>query len=117
MSLEYVRKHRQILSSDVLGRELFLDDLPDLDDSSLERLIAETEVTVKCLNEDHDMLAPNDEARIHVRHKRNVWKTYRQAAMLEKRLRGVDATERFYELVAERIGVGEAKALMAKARG
>jgi hypothetical protein len=117
MSIEYVRKHRQTLASDVLQRELFLDDLPELDDGSLDRLIAETEVTVKCLNEDHDMLGADDPGRVHVRHKRNVWKTYRQAAMIEKRMRGVDANERFYELVAERIGKGATEELMALARG
>ena len=117
MSTDYVRKHHQILSSDVLKRDLFLDDLAYLDNSSLDRLIAETDITVKCLNEDHSMLAPDDEGRVHVRHKRNVWKTYRQAALIEQRLRGIDANGRFYKLVAERIGAGEAKALMAQARG
>jgi hypothetical protein len=117
MSIDYVRRHRQILSSDVLKRDLFLDDLPDLDDGSLDRLIAETEVTVKCLQEDHDALRPEDEGRVHVRHKRNVWKTYRQAALIEKRMRGVDANERFYELVADRIGKSAAQELMTMAKG
>ena len=117
MSIEYVRRHRQPLSSDVLSRELFIDDLPDLTDSELDRLIAETEVIAKGLQEDHDFLAPEDPSRVHVRHKRNVWKTYKQAALIEKKMRGVDATEKFYELVAERIGAGEAKALMAQAKG
>jgi hypothetical protein len=93
MSIDYVRRNHQVLTSNVLARDIFVDDLPDLDDSSLDRLIAEAEVTVKCLNEDHDMLPADDEARIHVRHKRNVWKTYRQQALIEKRMRNIDADE------------------------
>ena len=117
MSLDYVRRTRQLLRSDVLGREIFVDELPDLSDGELNRLIAETEVTAKCLQEDHDTLEEGDINRIHVRHKRNVWKTYKQAALIEQRLRKIDAGERFFELVADRIGREQANALMESARG
>lgn len=117
MSLDYVRRTRQVLKSDVLARDIFVDEIPDLNDSDLNRLIAEAEVTVKCLQEDHDSIEDGDIGRVHVRHKRNVWKAYRQAALIEKRLRGIDANERFFDLVAERIGVNEAKALMTIAKG
>jgi hypothetical protein len=117
MSLEYVRRNNLVLASEVLARGVFVDELPDLTDSDLNRLIAECEVTTKCLQEDHDSLAESDENRIHVRHKRNIWKTYRQACLIEKQLRGVAAEEKFYILVAERLGSDEAKRLMELARG
>ena len=93
MSINYVRKNHLLLTSDVLKRDIFVDDLPDLDDSSLNRLIVECDVTAKDLQEDHDMLPPDDEARVHVRHKRNIFRAYRHAALIEKRLRSVDADE------------------------
>jgi hypothetical protein len=117
MSLDYVRRNRQLLKSEVLARDIFVDELGDLSDYDLNRLIAEAEVTVKCLQEDHDALEANDENRIHVRHKRNVWKTYKQAALIEQRLRGIDTGERFYSLVVERLGIDEARELLAKAKG
>jgi hypothetical protein len=117
MSLDYVRKNRLLLKSEVLSREVFVDELGDLSDYDLNRLVAEAEVTVKCLQEDHDTLEEGDINRIHVRHKRNVWKTYKQAALIEQRLRGIDANERFYSLVVERIGIDEARALKALAKG
>jgi hypothetical protein len=117
MSLDYVRRNRQILASEVLQRDIFVDELGDLTDGDLNRLVAEAEITVKCLQEDHDALSDGDINRVHVRHKRNVWKTYRQAALIEQRLRGIDNAEKFYSLVAERIGIEEAKALMNAAKG
>jgi hypothetical protein len=117
MSLEYVRRNNLVLGSEVLGRGVFVDELPDLSDSDLNRLVAECEVTAKCLQEDHDALPESDENRIHVRHKRNIWKTYRQACLIEKRLRGVAVEEKFYILVAERLGYDEAKRLMELAKG
>jgi len=117
MSLDYVRKNRQLLKSEVLSREVFVDELGDLSDYDLNRLVAEAEVTVKCLQEDHDALSDDDISRIHVRHKRNIWKTYKQAALIEQRLRGIDTAEKFYNLVVERIGIEEARALMAAAKG
>jgi len=93
MSIDYVRRNHLVLSSGVLKRDIFIDEMSDLDDRSLDRLIAEADVTVKCLNEDHDSLQVNDEGRIHVRHKRNIWKAYRQQALTEKRLRDIDADE------------------------
>jgi hypothetical protein len=95
MSIDYIRRNHLVLSSDVLKRDIFIDEMSDLDDRSLDRLIAEADVTVKCLNEDHDSLQVNDEGRIHVRHKRNIWKAYRQQALTEKRLRDIDADEVF----------------------
>ena len=117
MSINYIRDRHIILTSDVLERDVFIDELHDLSDDDLSRLIAEADVTVQCLKEDHDQLDTDDEGRVHVRHKRNIWKDYRQAAMIEKKLRGVDTVDRFFDLVANRIGAGEDKALMAQARG
>jgi hypothetical protein len=117
MSLDYVRRNRQILKSEVLACDIFIDELGDLSDYDLNRLVAEAEVTVKCLQEDHDALSDDDISRIHVRHKRNVWKTYKQAALIEQRVRGIDTAEKFYNLVVGRIGIEEAKELMATARG
>lgn len=117
MSIPYVRRKNEPLNSDVLKRQLYIDDVADLDSSSLDRLVAECDVTVKCLQEEHDALDPDDIARVHVRHKRNIYRAYRQAGMIEQRMRGIDANERFYSLVAQQIGNEQAEALMTVAKG
>jgi hypothetical protein len=117
MSLDYIRRTRQILNSEVLAREIFIDEIADLSDSDLNRLIVETEITTKGLQEDQDSLDAEDPNRIHVRHKRGIWKGYKQAALIEKGLRNIDTGERFFQLVSKRIGAKEAEALMAAARG
>lgn len=118
MNLDYFKKRNEPFDSTVLSRRVFFDDIPDLDNSSLDRLIAECEVAIKMLQGEHDDADPSEEAhRAHIRHKRNIHKAYLHAALLEKRMRGIDATERFYALVAKQIGAPNAEALMAQAKG
>lgn len=115
MSISYVRKNRQVLASEILGRDIFINELGDLSDQDLARLIAEAEVTTASLKADHDELDPADEGRIHVRHKRNIFKTYHRAALIEQRLRGIDAGDRFFDLVADRLGRDAATELRKQA--
>ena len=111
MGIEYVLRTKQILTSDVLGRDVFIDEISDLSDHDLNVLAAETEVVAASLKVDHDELPPGDQNRVHIRHKRNIFKAYRQAAQIERKMRGIDAAEKFFDLVAERIGFSEADAL------
>jgi hypothetical protein len=94
MNLDYFRKRNESLDSTVLRRRVFFDDIHDLDNSSLDRLIAECEVAIQMLQGEHDEADPSEEVhRAHIRHKRNVRKAYRHAALLEKRMRSIDAAE------------------------
>jgi hypothetical protein len=52
-----------------------------------------------------------------MKHKISMRRAYLQQALIEKRLRGVDRQERFYDLVAKQIGEAEAKALAELAKG
>jgi hypothetical protein len=117
MSLDYIRRTNQLFHSDVLGKSVFIDELPDLSDSDLDRLIIEAEVTGKFNKEDYDELPDGDSSRIPMKHKITMRRAYLKQALIEKRLRGVDRQERFYDLVVKQIGKPEAKALMELAKG
>jgi hypothetical protein len=112
MSLNYIRRTNQLFHSDVLDKSVFIDELPNLSDSDLDSLIIEAEVTGKFNKEDYDELPKEDPSRIPMKHKISMRRAYLQQALIEKRLRGVDRQERFYDLVAKQIGKPETEALM-----
>jgi hypothetical protein len=117
MSPDYIRKNNLVFHSDVLSKSIFIDELPDLSDADLSRLIIEAEVSCKYLGEDYRGLPDDDPQRIPIKHKYSVRRAYRQQAEIENRLRGVDRQERFFDLVAKEIGKAEANALMEQAKG
>jgi hypothetical protein len=117
MSLAYIRRTSQLFHSDVLDKSVFIDELPDLSDADLDSLIIEAEVSGKFNKEDYDELPEGDPSRIPMRHKISMRRAYLQQALIEKRLRGIDRQERFYDLVAKQIGKSEAEALMELAKG
>jgi hypothetical protein len=117
MSLDYIRRTNQLFHSDVLNKSIFIDELTDLSDADLNRLIIEAEVSGRYLREDYKELPDNDPQRIPMKHKYSMRRAYRQQAEIENRLRGVDRQERFFDLVAKEIGKAEAKALMEQAKG
>lgn len=117
MHLDYIRQNNLVFHSDVLNKSVFVDELPDLSDHDLNRLIIEAEVSCRYLKEDYKELPDSDPQRIPIKHKYSVRRAYRQQAEIENRLRGVDRQERFFDLVAKQIGKAEAKALMEQAKG
>jgi hypothetical protein len=117
MSLDYIRRTNQLFHSTVLNKSIFIDELPDLSDTDLDRLIIEAEISGKFLKEDYDALSHNDESRVPMKHKIKMRRAYYQQALIEKQLRGVDRQERFYDLVAKQLGNAEVKALLEQAKG
>jgi hypothetical protein len=117
MSLDYIRRTNQLFYSDVLNKSVFIDELPDLSDYDLDRLIVEAEVSCRYLREDYKELPNEDPNRTSMKHKYSVRRAYRQQAEIEKALRGVDRQEQFYHLVAKQIGKAEAEAIMERAKG
>jgi hypothetical protein len=117
MHLDYIRKNNLVFYSDVLNKSVFIDELPDLSDADLSRLIIEAEVSCRYLREDYRDLPDGDTQRIPMKHKYSVRRAYRQQAEIENRVRGVDRQERFFDLVAKKIGKAEANALMEQAKG
>jgi hypothetical protein len=117
MNLDYIRKNNLVFHSDVLNKSIFIDELPDLSDADLSRLIIEAEVSCRYLREDYKELSDNDPQRIPIKHKYSVRRAYRQQAEIENKLRGIDRQERFFDLVAKQLGNAEAKALMEQAKG
>jgi hypothetical protein len=117
MSLDYIRRTKQLFYSDILNKSVFIDELPDLSDADLDRLTIEAEITCRYLREDYRELPNDDPNRTSMKHKYSVRRAYRQQAEIEKALRGVDRQERFYNLVAKQIGKAEAEALLEQAKG
>jgi hypothetical protein len=117
MSLDYIRRTNQLFHSDTLGKSIFIDELPDLSDNDLDRLIIEAEISGNFLAADYERLPDTDSSRVPLKHKMNMRRAYHQQALIEKHLRGVDRQERFYDLVAKQIGDAEARALMTLAKG
>ena len=117
MSVKYIKETNQLFYSDVLSKSVFIDELSDLSDGDLDRLIIEAEVSCRYLREDYRDLPNDDPNRTSMKHKYGVRRAYRQQAEIEKALRGVDRQERFYHLVAKQIGKTEAEALMEQAKG
>ena len=117
MNSDYIRRTNQLFHSDVLNKSVFIDELPDLSDADLSRLIIEAEVSCRYLREDYKELSDSDPQRIPMKHKYSVRRAYRQQAEIENKLRGVDRQERFFDLVSKEIGKAEAKALMEQAKG
>ena len=116
MHLDYVRQNKLVFYSDVLNKSVFVDELPDLSDADLSRLIIEAEISCRYLREDYKELSDSDPQRIPMKHKYSVRRAYRQQAEIENKLRGIDRQERFFDLVAKQIGKAEADAMMERAR-
>jgi hypothetical protein len=117
MHLDYVRQNKLVFYSDVLNKSVFVDELPDLSDADLSRLIIEAEISCRYLREDYKELSDSDPQRIPMKHKYSVRRAYRQQAEIEDKLRGVDRQERFFDLVAKEVGRASADAMMERAKG
>jgi hypothetical protein len=117
MNPDYIRRAKQLFHSEVLNKSVFIDELPDLSDADLSRLIIEAEISCRYLREDYKELSDSDPQRIPMKHKYSVRRAYRQQAEIENKLRGVDRQERFFDEVARQIGKPEAQALMELAKG
>jgi hypothetical protein len=105
----------KLRDSSVLGREIGIDDVKDLDDSTLSRFCIELDLYDEELRNEYAE-STNVVSKQALTHKRMIWKAFLLQGRIEKETRKLDQGERFYDLVCAKIGSQAAKDLMTEAR-
>ena len=103
--------------STVLAEPIDVEQVKDLDDSTLNRFLIE--LTTCRPDHKEDLTLPendNPRAKAAIHHRAMIWTAFYQAAKIEKETRNLDVGERFYDLVAASMGAEATKALMSQAR-
>lgn len=119
MSIAFVKKKQLTYRSEQLCRDVYIDELHDLNDEELRQLRAELEAQVRYLRDDLEILPDGDTARHHVRHKMGIARGYLAQCDIESSLRGGEdliGLAKLKALLAARIGEAEATQLF-KASG
>lgn len=87
MSVAYVQLKKYTLDSAQLGREVFIDEISDLTDDQIARLIAEANATIASIRDEQRDYPQDHHTTPGRRHRMMIWRAYRTQCNIEAELR------------------------------